>query len=92
MLMDVDMLWQPRKNLNHGEIRLSADSFACNVRRHVHEWETFLSKEKKDTVIQNVQWAAPPGDFIKINVDATFKQDSNTGGCNVIGQQRNKNF
>jgi hypothetical protein len=77
--------WQERNTGNHGENHQNIESFQFSVRRHVDEWKT-LNKNRTATVMETRKWEAPPADFIKINVDASFMEDTSNGGWGVIGR------
>jgi hypothetical protein len=64
--------WQERNRGNHGETRLTIDSFQFSVRRHTSEWHDHLKKIKETGHVVHSEWEAPPLDYVKINVDAAF--------------------
>jgi hypothetical protein len=45
---------------------------------------TFLRKKKETGIAPVSRWRAPPEDFVKINIDAAFKEQSRNGGCGAI--------
>jgi hypothetical protein len=88
-LLSVSLLWnwwQERNRGNHGESYQSVDSFQYNVRRHVDEWVTYLRKKDEVHTSLTHKWEAPPDEFIKLNVDAAFREDSLSGGWGVVGR------
>ena len=50
----------------------------------MHEWDTYVSKKKVVTEIQKQVWTARAADFIKINIDAAFREDRKTGGWALL--------
>ena len=52
----------------------------------MNEWENFLGKKKNEDVQHAASWAPPPAEFIKINVDASFKEATKSGGWGVLGR------
>jgi hypothetical protein len=75
-----------RNRGNHGEMRMSVDCFQYSVRRPVDEWTNYLKKPATHSEPVNCLWEAPPADFIKLNVDAAFREETGTGGWGVIGR------
>jgi hypothetical protein len=85
-LLSISLLWnwwQERNKGNHGENRHSVDSFIFTVHRVVEDWIYQTVKEKKLNT-HNCKWKAPPDEFIKLNMDAAYCEDTRSGGWGVI--------
>ena len=72
--------------MRHGDNYQSVDSFHFNARRHVDEWKKYMCTEKRSRTHMATSWEAPPVDFIKMNIDASFHVDTRNGGWGVIGR------
>jgi hypothetical protein len=75
--------WTERNRGNHGELRQSIDQCIFSARHHVDEWTHYLKKKTNATVPIVSRWAGPPMEFVKINIDASFKEVSGV----VVGEQ-----
>jgi hypothetical protein len=85
-------VWTERNKGNHGEKRMSVKQFQFSVRQHVDDWKKFLNIQKQPTIPSNRQWSGPAPDFVKINVDASFRHDTRDGGWGAICRDSSSDF
>jgi hypothetical protein len=76
--------WHERNKSRHGEHQQSVEEFQFNARRHVDEWKSFIAKKKNPNVSITADWEAPPENFVKINLDASFFEAGKNGGWGAI--------
>jgi hypothetical protein len=58
-------------------------------------WKTGLHiwiKEKKKLNTHNCKWKAPPDEFIKLNVDAIYSEDSHSRGWVSLLETASRRF
>jgi predicted outer membrane repeat protein len=73
--------WTERNRENHGENRRTIEQFQFNVRSN---WKQFLKKDKSTKVLGTSTCTAPPFDWVKINTDASFSENTKSGGWGAI--------
>uniref|UniRef100_A0ACD5VHH0 Uncharacterized protein n=1 Tax=Avena sativa TaxID=4498 RepID=A0ACD5VHH0_AVESA len=78
--------WTERNKVNHQERRLGVEEFRFLILRLTAEWKEHLEKEIMVPARPTRCWLPPPVDVIKINVDGSFLDNSNTGGWGAIGR------
>jgi ribonuclease HI len=83
--------WTARNKANAGEKLLSADEVCSKVRKHLAE---FCPKEEHVQEAQAVEdkWELPDANFIKVNVDAAFCQESRLGAWGFIARGNDGSF
>jgi hypothetical protein len=80
------MWWTKRNKLNHGEHRLTTNEFQKQTRHQVGGCKEFFGKasEPKPSHIQ--KWQPPPDNFVMLNVDASFVEETGIGGWGCIAR------
>uniref|UniRef100_A0ACD5UXI4 Uncharacterized protein n=1 Tax=Avena sativa TaxID=4498 RepID=A0ACD5UXI4_AVESA len=78
--------WTERNKVNHQERRLGVEEFRFLILRLTAEWKEHLEKEIMVPARPTRCWLPPPVDVIKINVDGSSLDNSNTGGWGAIGR------
>ena len=76
--------WHERNRGRHGEPHQSVSSFQYNARRYVDEWKLHLQPKQKTMVSIGRRWEAPPSEFLKINIDASYHETLRSGGWGAI--------
>jgi hypothetical protein len=72
--------WRERNRVNHLERRLTAQEFRFLVLHHTGEWKEILEKKSRVPPHPARSWLPPLVHVIKINIDGSFLESSNTGG------------
>ena len=76
--------WNERNKGNHGEKHQPIDQFQFTVTRHRDDWKQFLGKKESTETQPVCVWEPPPVDFVKINTDASFRENVKAGGWGAI--------
>ncbi|XP_071685499.1 uncharacterized protein [Lolium perenne] len=83
--------WTARNKANVGEKLLSCDEVCSKVRKHLVE---FCHKEEhvQEAHATEDRWEPPEANFIKVNVDAAFCQESRMGAWGFIARGSDGSF
>jgi ribonuclease HI len=77
--------WTRRNKINAKENTGNAEQLVSQVRYWAEECaEYYKKKQAGNRRISDVQWQAPKGDVLKINVDGAFCADTKSGGWGFV--------
>jgi ribonuclease HI len=83
--------WTARSKTNAGEKTFSTDEVCYQIRKHLSEYTVSDSKENT-TVQQDLPWTPPPANYVKVNFDAAFCQDTQRGAWGFIARDDRGSF
>ena len=72
--------WSARNKANAGEKMATIAEINSSVSFHLMEIEKLVTTCMNNSKNPSVKWKPPPSEFYKINVDASFYENSNQGG------------
>jgi hypothetical protein len=85
-------LWQwcsARNKANAGTKMATATEICTSVPYHIMQWDNTQNKNKSTTSMQLPKWQ-PPHDFLKLNCDASFHQNTGNGGWGFVVRNEDK--
>lgn len=68
--------WTERYEVNSGDNLSSVDEVQFRVGKYIDDFLKFYSKKEKTAQASNTCWMAPNGTEVKINIHATFREES----------------
>lgn len=71
------ILWTTRNDSNAGDSVPAATSTADLIQKHYAEFKQNFQKSPQNAEIA-CSWHRPEGDFLKINIDGSYKEAGNT--------------
>ena len=76
--------WAERNKANRGEKPRTSDEIITSVTVHVLEYKNMQVKKLIPSNKMQLQWSRPMHNFLKINVDGAFREQSFSGGWGFI--------
>jgi len=76
--------WSARNKANAGEKMATIAEINSSVSFHLMEIEKLVTTCMNNSKNPSVKWKPPPSEFYKINVDASFYENSNQGGWGFV--------
>uniref|UniRef100_A0A8I6XAA5 RNase H type-1 domain-containing protein n=1 Tax=Hordeum vulgare subsp. vulgare TaxID=112509 RepID=A0A8I6XAA5_HORVV len=78
--------WSERNKENQNQKRLADGEFQFLVTRHINEWVQFYKPKPVQKVCTARRWIPPPENFVKLNTDGAFMEQSHSGGWGAIAR------
>jgi len=75
-----------RNAVNAGERQKSASQIGAQVQSFYHEFLEFFSKKGNNSCPTERKWKKPSHGYVKLNFDASFREDTNAGGWGFVGR------
>ena len=88
----ITILWAlitERNAVNAGERQKHPSHLSVEIQLHCSEFSEVLRKSSHGPVMGLRRWAKPSDGFLKENVDASFKEDSKSGGWGFVVRSEN---
>ena len=77
-------LYNERNAINAGERQKTPTRLSLEIQMNYFEYLEVFSKTPSVPVSVRSRWAKPAAGFLKINVDASFREDSKIGGWDFV--------
>ena len=84
--------WSARNKVNAGEKQLPTQEIISLVTFYVTEFEKLKKKEVEKGTKKKVKWEPPPPEVYNINIDASFRAITRSGGWGFVARDNNGVF
>jgi hypothetical protein len=78
------VLWSERNSVNAGDRLKPADETCFQILRHISDFSDYCTIKRDKKAQQMEKWKKPSNNFLKINTDGAFIQQTKTGGWGFI--------